>query len=50
MIIEDQAFSPWYDLVPLHPLFNPSTVCKLYRRQTGRLRKRDSLLAGEGLG
>jgi hypothetical protein len=51
--IEDQAFSPPYDLVWL--LRTPSPPgSKLDRRHTGRLRKRDNLLtwdgAGEGVG
>jgi hypothetical protein len=46
MIIENQAFSPSYDLAPPSP--SPSSpVSKLDQRHTGRLRKRD-LLMGEG--
>jgi hypothetical protein len=37
--IEDQAFSPPYDLAPPPPP-TPSPVSKLYRRHTERLRKR----------
>ncbi len=43
--IEDQAFSPSYYLPPPP---HPPPVSKLDRRQTGRLRKRDNLLIGEG--
>jgi hypothetical protein len=46
-IIEDQAFSPSYDLSPLPPPIPPpptSTVSKLDRRHTGRLRKGDNFL------
>jgi hypothetical protein len=32
----------------VHPLPTPSPVSKLDRRNTGRLRKRDNLLTGEG--
>ncbi len=44
--IEDQAFSSSYGLAPPPP---PSPIVrKLDRRHTGRLRKRDNVLMGEG--
>jgi hypothetical protein len=46
LFIEDQAFSPSYDLAPPpHPL-----ISKLVRRHTGRLGKRDNMLTGRGRG
>ncbi len=45
-VIEGQVFTRSYDLAPLPP----SPVIKLDRRHTGRLRKRDNLLMGEGGG
>ncbi len=45
--IEDQAFSRSYDLAPPPPP-PPSPVTMLDRQHTGRPRKRDNLLAGEG--
>ncbi len=47
--IEDQAFSPSYDLAP-PPLSPPSPVGKLGRRHTGRLKKRYNFLTREGGG
>ena len=44
-IIEDQAFSPSYDLAPPSP---SSSASKLDWRRAGRLRKRDNLLTGDG--
>jgi hypothetical protein len=44
-IIEDQAFSPSYDLAPSPPLTPP--VNKIDWRLKGRQRKRDNLLTGE---
>ncbi len=37
-------------LVPRLPPLPPSPIIKLDRRHTGRLRKRDDLLTGEGVG
>ncbi len=48
--LEDQAFSPSYGLVAPPPPSPVSKQYKLDRRQTGRLRKRDNLLTGEGEG
>ncbi len=45
-VIEGQAFSRSYDLAP-SPSPPPSPGSKLEQRHTGRLRKRDKLLAGE---
>jgi hypothetical protein len=44
-----QAFLPSFDLAP-PPLPPPALVRKLVRRCTGRLKKRDNLLAVEGDG
>ncbi len=51
-IKEDQAFSPSYDSAPQPTLtLSPSPLSsKLDRRHTGRLRKRDNMLRGEGVG
>ncbi len=43
--VEDQAFPPSYDLTPPPP----PPPSKLDRPHTGRLRKRDNLLTGEGI-
>jgi hypothetical protein len=43
---KDQASSPSYDLAPPPPY----PVRKLGRRHTGRLRKKDNFLTGEGGG
>jgi hypothetical protein len=49
--IEDQAFSPSYDLAPPpSPSPSLSPVRKLDRRHTGRLRKRENFLTREGVG
>ncbi len=45
---EDQTFSLSYDLAPPSTPSHLSPVSKLDRRHTGRLRKRDNLLTGEG--
>jgi hypothetical protein len=51
LIIEDQAFSPSYDFAPSPFPSTPSPpVNKLDQRNTGRLRKKDNLLMGEGEG
>ncbi len=42
---EVQAFSRAFDLAPFSPPPTLSTVSKLDRQYTGRLRKRDTLLA-----
>ncbi len=47
-IIEDQVFSLSYNLAPSPSPTSP--VSKLNMRQTGRLRKLDNLLMGEGGG
>ncbi len=39
----------WFGSYPT-PLTPPPPVSKLHRRHTGRLRKRDNLLTGDGLG
>ncbi len=46
--IEGQAFSWSYDLVPRPPPPPSCPVSKLDRRHTGKLKKRDNLLTGEG--
>jgi hypothetical protein len=52
MFIEDQAICASYEFAPRSPLPSPSPpppVSKLDRRRdTGRRRKRDSLLTGKG--
>ncbi len=49
LFIEGQAFSQSYDLAPPSPSLPPYPVSRLNRRRhTGRLRKRDNLLTGEG--
>ncbi len=47
LIIEDQAFSRSYDLAPC-PTPAPAPVFNLDRQHTGRLRKTDNLLTGQG--
>ncbi len=47
LFIEDQAFSPSYDLAPTPP---PPPRQELDRRHTGKLRKRDNSLKAEGEG
>jgi hypothetical protein len=44
--IEGQAFLRSYDLAPRPP---PSPFSKRDRRHTGRLRKKDNLLTGDGV-
>jgi hypothetical protein len=44
LFIEDQAFSPSYDWLPSPPPFSKLVD----RRHTGKRRKRDNLLTGEG--
>ncbi len=46
--MEAHAFLRSYDSAPRPP--PPPPFSKLDRRHTGRLRKRDSLLTGEGAG
>jgi hypothetical protein len=48
--VEEQAFSPSYDSAPFLPPPPSSPVSKPDRQHTGRLRKRDNLLTGEGGG
>ncbi len=48
LFIVDQAFSPSYDLAPPTP--SPLSLSKLDRGHTGRLRKTDNFMTGEGMG
>jgi hypothetical protein len=50
MIYRGPGFLAVYDLDPPPSPHPPSPVSKLDRRHTGRLRKRENFLTGEGTG